>query len=557
MDLTCYIFPSWRPRIRPASARRAWMDDAPEAYAYRCLPLGIANSHGWELLTACGFTVEWNGGMAPEDVIVQPDPGTLAHIKPVPLFGLGTFTIHVSGLFRTPTGWNLFVSGPPNSFKDGVAPLTGIIETDWSPYSFTMNWRLTRPNQRVRFEKGEPFAFFFPVQRNAIEEFRPRFASIDDAPELKASYLDWSRSRDAFGKFVAETKPQKASDKWQKLYYRGLTPDGGCPVPDHRSKLRVAAFANAEIIAAEPDEPPVAAPAAEQAAPDQPPAAAELSAKTDWTIAKYEWMFETVERQRALSDRERGVFRCASVSPQSFLDDFYALNRPILLTDAARDWPATRSWSPDYLRAAVGGTEIEYQGDRERNARFELDKDAHRQRMAFDGFIDLITAGETNDAYITAYNTTSNGAPLAPLYADLGTVPGILDHRPGDKAGMLWIGPKGSFTPMHHDLTNNLLVQVVGRKRVVMAAPGEAPKLSNSIHVFSDISDILAPDVDPVRFPRRRDVRLQEVLLEPGAALFLPIGWWHQVYALDFSVSITYTNFCWPNEGWQDHPAHK
>ncbi len=110
MDLTCYLYTGWEPRIRPATARRDWMDDAPESYPYRCLPLAIANSHGWEVLSPCGFEVEWNGGAAPEDVTVRPDDGTAPELVPVALFGLGTFTIHIQGLFRTPPEWNLFVS---------------------------------------------------------------------------------------------------------------------------------------------------------------------------------------------------------------------------------------------------------------------------------------------------------------------------------------------------------------------------------------------------------------------------------------------------------------
>jgi hypothetical protein len=37
--------------------------------------------------------------------------------------------------------------------------------------------------------------------------------------------------------------------------------------------------------------------------------------------------------------------------------------------------------------------------------------------------------------------------------------------------------------------------------------------------------------------------------------LFVPIGWWHQVTALDFSVTLTYTNFRWPNRGRESFPA--
>lgn len=32
--------------IRPAPHERAWMDATHQRYAYRCLPLAIANAHG-------------------------------------------------------------------------------------------------------------------------------------------------------------------------------------------------------------------------------------------------------------------------------------------------------------------------------------------------------------------------------------------------------------------------------------------------------------------------------------------------------------------------------
>ncbi len=31
-----------------------------------------------------------------------------------------------------------------------------MVETDWTAASFTMNWKLTRVGQIVRFERGEP-----------------------------------------------------------------------------------------------------------------------------------------------------------------------------------------------------------------------------------------------------------------------------------------------------------------------------------------------------------------------------------------------------------------
>ncbi|QJU60057.1 hypothetical protein HL653_22035 [Sphingomonas sp. AP4-R1] len=243
MKLECFLYPGWEPRIRPAPRRRAWMDETPESFAYRCLPLSIANSHGWEIANPFGFSARWNGGCAVSDVEIKFDDSTRSVVEaPVSLFGEGVLTFHIPGLFRTEPGWNLWVGGAPNAAKDGIAPLSGIIETDWSPYSFTMNWQFTRAGHWIRFEPDEAIAFFFPVERKMIEETVPSFHDIGDAPELHAAFEQWSRSRDAFHKRMREAPPRDPADKWQKLYYRGVCPAGNPGTDHHQTKLRVRDF---------------------------------------------------------------------------------------------------------------------------------------------------------------------------------------------------------------------------------------------------------------------------------------------------------------------------
>ena len=140
------------------------------------------------------------------------------------------------------TGKGLSFGGSPNAAKDAITPLGGIIETDWSPYGFTMNWRFTRANQAVRFEENEPFCFIFPLERRLIERVRPRMLPIDEDPALKAKFEQWSASRDAFQAAVAADPPASPSDRWQKFYYRGVEPSGAPGAADHQSKLRLAEF---------------------------------------------------------------------------------------------------------------------------------------------------------------------------------------------------------------------------------------------------------------------------------------------------------------------------
>ena len=76
MDLICYLHPGWEPLIRPAEAVRDWMTATPDSFAYRCLPLNIANAHGWEILSPCTFEARWTGGIGTGQVdILEPGAG--------------------------------------------------------------------------------------------------------------------------------------------------------------------------------------------------------------------------------------------------------------------------------------------------------------------------------------------------------------------------------------------------------------------------------------------------------------------------------------------------
>jgi hypothetical protein len=536
------------------------MDATPESFAYRCLPLNIANAHGWELLNPCAFDAQWNGQTDTGAVTIRPEASGAVESVATSLFGQGILTFHIPGIFRTPSGWNLWIGGSPNQPKDGIYPLTGVVETDWSPFTFTMNWRFTRPNHWVHFDAGEPICFFFPVQRALLDDIKPAMAPIDAEPGLLDRFQEWSRGRDAFVLRMATEPPPAPADKWQKHYYRGVDMGEKERIADHRTRLRLKPFdASAISWPLEPVIDPKASAAAKTAnpaAPDQAPKADTPPSQTLLDLRKREWLLETLERQRGLSARDATIERRAGLSSDEFLDRYYAANRPVILTGEMSGWPALAKWTPEYLKHAVGAKTIEFQGDRSKSDRFEIHKDAHRREMPFDQFIDLVSRpGAGNDAYLTAYNSARNTQAIAMLHPDLGFLDKFLERDVEQPNGMMWIGPAGTLTSLHHDLTNNLIAQVVGRKRLLVLPASEVGKLYNHLHVFSEISDLEDPALTLAQFPRLEHARFTEVTLMPGEMIFMPLAWWHQVRSIDFSVTITYTNFRWPNDGSRDFPS--
>jgi hypothetical protein len=241
MKLIAHVIDGHHIDIRPAPVERDWMESTNQRYAYRCLPLNIANTFGWEILTSTGFSAIWTGGTAIDAIAVEPDPGTIP--PAISHFGHGILTFHLPCLFRTESGDNLLVQGPVNRPKDGIAALSGIIETDWSPYSFTMNWIFTRPGQAVRFEKGEPFCHILPVNCGALERLEPELLLLSDDPELKRQHDAWTASRLRFNTGLQEPGSEARAEKWQKLYYRGLDPEGReTAAEEHRTRLKLKPF---------------------------------------------------------------------------------------------------------------------------------------------------------------------------------------------------------------------------------------------------------------------------------------------------------------------------
>jgi len=271
--------------------------------------------------------------------------------------------------------------------------------------------------------------------------------------------------------------------------------------------------------------------------------------QSDLPLRRREWILDVMEAQRALSETARAIPRVRGLSSQDFLDSYYAPGRPVVIERAIDHWPALKRWTPDYLRRKVGDAPVEFQAGRAANSDFEIDAYSHKKELPFGAYLDLIAAGG-NDAYVTANNSAANRAALAPLERDLGFLEKYLtrDH------GMMWIGPAGTFTPLHFDLTNNLIAQIVGRKRVVLLPPSESARLHHGRHVFSAVRD-LEDEARLALYPSAREARCFVVELGPGDILYSPIGWWHQVRSLEFSVTVTYTNFRWPNLGFESYPT--
>ena len=232
-------------KIVPAPADRFWMDFTTHGWANRCLPLRIANQAGWHVLNNSKFEVEWNGKPEVEGVTIKFLDGRPSRFVKSN-FGFGILTWYLPYLFRTSPGYNLLVRGPANMPKDGISPIEGLVETDWVEGTFSVNWKITRPFMKIRFDNDDPICMLVPQRRVELETTEPTIRNLESNPELFDGYKEWIASRRAFVNQVSANPPKKDEPRpWQGHYTRG-THVSGEAAPTHQTKLQLRPFEEKE-----------------------------------------------------------------------------------------------------------------------------------------------------------------------------------------------------------------------------------------------------------------------------------------------------------------------
>ncbi len=226
------------PEIVPGVPRRDWMDIFQDRHPYRCLPLTMANSTGWQLLCPYRVDIKWNGGKRAEDLIISSPDVSDPHAFAQSHFREGIVTFHTNYVFRTPPGWAVQCGGPPNWPKHGVYPLSGLVETDWLPFPFTMNWQMTKAG-KVTFEKGEPYCFIALTEHNRLEQIEPKLKTLAANKQLKADYDAWNHNRAEFLKRLNLNEKTAVADGWQKNYMKGENDKGTKMSDSHVTSRRM------------------------------------------------------------------------------------------------------------------------------------------------------------------------------------------------------------------------------------------------------------------------------------------------------------------------------
>ena len=249
------------------------------------------------------------------------------------------------------------------------------------------------------------------------------------------------------------------------------------------------------------------------------------------------WLLERYERLARLDPNFGEIQRIDPPPFHDFLERFIAVNRPVILAGCMEDWKPYNTWTFDYFRRHHKDSIVGIQDGRDSDPFYEQNQKFHRKDVRFGEFLDrLERTDSSNDFYMTAGNMGSHRVALSQLFDDAENINIRNEYFEFPAEGSLWIGPKGTVTPLHFDMINNFFCQISGSKRVRLVPSWSMPWVYNDYHVYSDV-DAASPDFD--QHPLFSNVTMYDFVVYPGEVLFIPLGWWHHLESLEPTVSLT------------------
>ena len=232
----------------------------------------------------------------------------------------------------------------------------------------------------------------------------------------------------------------------------------------------------------------------------------------------------------------------------TFEREIVPLRRPVILTGGLDTWGA-RSWSFSFFRQRYGNVKVAV----EEGELFECSPVTSKGRLLAKVRRQITLAQFVNHMerpiegigrlYLAEWRILEQ---LPELDCDIDfNFPGLFPRELAAPT-TVYMGPSGTYTPLHFDYAPNLTAQLRGHKKWVFYPPEETRRLY-AYPWYSQLAHFSAADspaklVDFARFPMLREASGIEAIVQENDLLYVPEMWWLHVLGLSPSISL---NFFW------------
>ncbi|XP_073836602.1 jumonji domain containing 5 [Musca autumnalis] len=246
-------------------------------------------------------------------------------------------------------------------------------------------------------------------------------------------------------------------------------------------------------------------------------------------------ILETIPRQHSV---QCDILQLDRPSLEEFNKKCFTAHQPTLLLNTIDHWPAMEKWrNLNYILKLAGIRTVPI----EIGSNYATEEWS-QQLMKIKDFLKRQFSQQkvTPEIEYLAQHELFEQIPqlkndfFIPDYCQLG------DHKePIDIKA--WLGPKGTISPMHYDPKHNILCQIFGSKKIILASPKDSENLyPHEGEMLSNTAQIDAAHPDLEKYPLLSKVTFYHLILQPGDCLYMPPKWWHYVESESPSFSVSF-----------------
>ncbi len=224
------------------------------------------------------------------------------------------------------------------------------------------------------------------------------------------------------------------------------------------------------------------------------------------------------------------IERRSNLSPLDFQEEYLNPQRPVILKDLMKDWPAKDKWSLDFFKNTYGNLEVPVYTSMSSQSGSQYMKP--QTTITFKSYIESIEKGKS-DYRLFLLNLMKQIPQLSKDYRTPNLMNGFYNEFP-----FLFFGSTGSKVALHYDidLSHIFLSQFHGIKRFILFPPSMSKRLYQHPFTVASYVDLNSPDYS--KYPALRGVQGYEAYLEPGETIFMPSGFWHYIEYTETSFSM-------------------
>jgi len=230
-----------------------------------------------------------------------------------------------------------------------------------------------------------------------------------------------------------------------------------------------------------------------------------------------------------------GVDRRTNLSDAEFMNEYVKPSRPVVLTDAAKDWKAMKKLTPEFFKSNYA----------------HIDKNINGVIYNMGDFIDMMLTSTAENPAPYPYNFDVEKvfpelmADFLPeiIYGSIDRINHKLMPRTllnGTTVYEIFLGGNGSSFPfLHFDALymHTQITQVYGSKDFIMYPPDQ----TSNMYPYPDnpkFSQVNFLDPDYEKFPLFKEAVPIEFTLQEGETLLFPSGWWHTTKITEPCISL-------------------